>query len=210
MRRILVLLLLLLARIPAVESAPNERPNVVILLADDLGWRDLGCYDGPVNTPTIDSLAKGGTRFTHFYSGAAVCSPSRAALLTGRTHVRSGIFSWINDQDQRSHLPTGEVTIAEVLQRSGYQTSHFGKWHLGLPSKQFPDKPVPSDHGFDYWFATGNNAQPSHLNPRNFIRNGKAVGELQGYACDLVVDEAISWLERHSKKDPWISSRNKF
>ena len=137
MRRILVLLLLLLARIPAVESAPNERPNVVILLADDLGWRDLGCYDGPVNTPTIDSLAKGGTRFTHFYSGAAVCSPSRAALLTGRTHVRSGIFSWINDQDQRSHLPTGEVTIAEVLQRSGYQTSHFGTvsyTHLTLPT----------------------------------------------------------------------------
>lgn len=201
MRRILVLLTLLLARIPAVESATNERPNVVILLADDLGWRDLGCYDGPVNTPTINSLAKGGTRFSHFYSGAAVCSPSRAVLLTGRTHVRSGIYSWINDHDQRSHLPTGEVTIAEVLQRSGYQTSHFGKWHLGLPSKQFPDKPVPSDHGFDYWFATGNNAQPSHLNPRNFIRNGKAVGELQGYACDLVVDEAISWLERHAKKD---------
>jgi arylsulfatase A len=173
----------------------QRKPNVVILLSDDLGWRDIGCYGGPVKTPTLDRLAHEGVRFTDFYSGAAVCSPSRAVLLTGRTNMRGSIYSWINDHDQRSHLPKAEVTIAEVLQRGGYATAHFGKWHLGLPSNQFPEKPTPADHGFDYWFATGNNAQPSHRNPRNFIRNGKPVDVLEGYSCDLVVDEAVSWLE---------------
>ncbi|XZE56528.1 sulfatase-like hydrolase/transferase [Planctomycetaceae bacterium SH139] len=181
--------------------AGERRPNIIVLLSDDLGWKDIGCYDGPVKTPTLDQLASGGMRFTNFYSGAAVCSPSRAVLLTGRTNVRASIYSWINDDDQRSHLPKAEVTIAEVLQRGGYATAHFGKWHLGLPSNKFPDKPTPADHGFDYWFATGNNAQPSHHNPRNFIRNGKPVGMLEGYACDLVVDEAVSWLENRSDDD---------
>ncbi len=183
------------------NAAQAKMPNVVILLSDDLGWKDIGCYDGPVKTPALDRLASGGMRFTNFYSGAAVCSPSRAALLTGRTNVRASIYSWINDNDQRSHLPKAEVTIAEVLKRGGYATAHVGKWHLGLPSNKFPDKPTPAEHGFDYWFATGNNAQPSHHNPRNFLRNGKAVGTLEGYACDLVVDEAISWLENRPDDD---------
>ena len=183
------------------NAALANKPNVVVLLSDDLGWQDIGCYDGPVKTPTLDRLASGGMRFTDFYSGAAVCSPSRAVLLTGRTNVRASIYSWINDNDQRSHLPKSEVTLAEVLRRGGYATAHFGKWHLGLPSSQFPDKPTPADHGFDYWFATGNNAQPSHHNPRNFIRNGKPVGTLEGYACDLVVDDAVSWLGNRPDDD---------
>lgn len=187
----------------ALLMNPTEakKPNILVLLSDDLGWKDVGCYDGPVGTPTIDRLARGGARLTDFYSGAAVCSPSRAALLTGRTNLRASIYSWINDHDQRSHLPVSEVTIAEILQRNGYATAHFGKWHLGLPSKTYPDKPTPADHGFDYWFATGNNAQPSHQNPRNFIRNDNPVGTLEGYACDLVVDEAVSWLENRPDDD---------
>ena len=176
----------------------ERQPNIVILLSDDLGWSDLGSYGGPVRTPSIDRLAEGGTRFTNFYSGAAVCSPSRAVLLTGKTNVRASIYSWINDYEQRSHLLESEVTLAELLKRNGYQTAHFGKWHLGLPSKRFPDKPTPKNHGFDYWFATGNNAQPSHENPVNFIRNGTPIGEMQGYACDLVAEDAISWLENRT------------
>ena len=176
-------------------------PNVVILLSDDLGWKDLGCYGGPVKTPAVDRLASDGMRFTNFYSGAAVCSPSRAVLLTGRTNLRSGIYSWINDHDQRTHLPEAEITLAELLKSKGYRTAHFGKWHLGMPSATHPDKPTPADHGFDYWFATANNAQPSHQNPVNFIRNGESVGNLAGYACDLVVDEAIAWLDSRSDRD---------
>ena len=172
------------------------QPNVVILLADDLGYKDVGCYGGPVKTPAIDQLAKEGVRFTDFYSGCAVCSPSRATLLTGRHHIRTGVYSWIHDEGQNSHLLLRERTIAEILKDRGYSTAHIGKWHLGLPTKN-RSKPTPSHHGFDYWFTTWNNASPSHKNPNNFIRNGQAVGPLEGYSCHLVVDEAIDWLDNH-------------
>ena len=181
-------------------SATPERPNVVMLLADDLGWKDVGCYGGPVKTPTIDGLAESGMRFTDFYSGCAVCSPSRATLLTGRHHIRAGVYSWIHDGSQNSHLLEREVTLAEVLKEAGYATAHVGKWHLGLPNGK-RKKPTPADHGFDHWFATWNNAEPSHRNPKNFIRNGVAVGELKGYSCQLVADEAINWLDQRKDKD---------
>ena len=199
-------ILSLLALLPvlfcvATCGSAERPPNVVVLLADDLGWKDIGCYGGPVQTPALDKLASEGTRFTHFYSGAAVCSPSRAVLLTGRNNLRASIYSWINDQDQRSHLPVNETTLAEVLKSNGFDTAHFGKWHLGMPTARQPDKPTPSEHGFDYWFATANNAQPSHRNPRNFVRNGKPVGELKGYACDLVVEDAIQWLDSRKETE---------
>ncbi|MBN38785.1 MAG: arylsulfatase [Opitutae bacterium] len=173
-----------------------SQPNVVLLLADDLGYVDVGCYGGPVKTPAIDQLAKDGVRFTDFYSGCAVCSPSRATLLTGRHHIRTGVYSWIHDEGQNSHLLLRERTIAEILKDRGYSTAHIGKWHLGLPTKNRP-KPTPSHHGFDYWFTTWNNASPSHKNPNNFIRNGQAVGPLEGYSCQLVAAEAIDWLDNH-------------
>ena len=199
-------ILSLLALLPvlfcvATCGSAERPPNVVVLLADDLGWKDIGCYGGPVQTPALDKLASEGTRFTHFYSGAAVCSPSRAVLLTGRNNLRASIYSWINDQDQRSHLPVNETTLAEVLKSNGFDTAHFGKWHLGMPTTRQPDKPTPSEHGFDYWFATANNAQPSHRNPRNFFKNGKPVGELKGYACDLVVEDAIQWLDSRNETE---------
>lgn len=196
MQRLIVLLSVCL--IPLTTHA--ARPNVVMLLADDLGYQDVGCYNGPVKTPAIDSLAAGGVRFTDFYSGCAVCSPSRATLMTGRHHIRAGVYSWIHDPSQKSHLLLRELTLAEVLKGAGYSTAHIGKWHLGLPTAQ-RDKPTPDKHGFDYWFATWNNASPSHRNPDNFIRNGKPVGKLEGYSCQLVVDEAIDWLGEHRTKD---------
>ena len=194
-----VFIIALLLSVPSMFAA--ERPNIVILLADDLGWQDVGSYGGPVKTPAIDKLAERGIRFTNFYSGCAVCSPSRAVLLTGRQHIRTGVYSWINDASQDSHLLEREVTIAEVLKKAGYSTAHIGKWHLGLPTPERPSKPTPDKHGFDYWFATWNNAEPSHRNPRNFIRNGEPVGELKGYSCQLVVDEAIRWLDTRPQKE---------
>lgn len=189
---------------PGVISAADKRPNVVMLLADDLGYQDIGCYGGPVKTPTLDALAKSGTRFTDFYSGCAVCSPSRATLLTGRHHIRTGVYSWIHDASQKSHLLERERTLAEILKSQGYATAHVGKWHLGLPTSKYK-KPTPDKHGFDYWFATWNNAAPSHRNPTNFIRNGKPVGKLEGYSCQIVVDEAMHWLDKHrDKKSPFF------
>lgn len=208
--RLMTLLLTLTGAVAAAAPdgqnqpvADQQPPNVVILLADDLGFQDVGCYDGPVKTPNIDSLAAGGTRFTDFYSGCAVCSPSRASLLTGRHHIRAGVYSWIHDASQNSHLLRREVTLAEVLKAQGYATAHIGKWHLGLPTEQ-RNKPTPDEHGFDHWFATWNNAEPSHRNPRNFIRNGTPVGQQEGYSCQLVVDEAIRWLDSQSREQPFF------
>ncbi len=194
---------ILLFVLPATIASAGG-PNVVVLLADDLGWKDIGCYGGPVKTPTLDALAARGMRFTDFHSGAAVCSPSRATTLTGRHHLRAGVYSWINDHDQNSHLLEREVTLAEVLKSHGYATAHFGKWHLGLPQGA-RKKPTPANHGFDHWFATANNASPSHRNPANFLRNGRPVGPLEGYACQLVVDEAIKWLDdRKDREAPFF------
>ena len=199
MSRLIPLLLILLLN-PAHSA---ERPNIVMLLADDLGFRDIGCYDGPVKTPNIDRLAAGGAKFPAFYAGAAVCSPSRATMLTGRHHIRAGVYSWIHDPTQKSHLLERETTLAEILKAQGYATAHIGKWHLGLPTKQFPDKPTPDKHGFDYWFGTWNNAEPSHHNPVNFIRNGKPVGKIEGYSCQIVADEAIGWMKKTKPNKPF-------
>lgn len=194
------ILLFLLGILLTAAPLFARQPNVVILLADDMGSGDLSCYGGPVKTPNIDSLAAGGSRFNKFYAGCAVCSPSRAVLMTGRQHIRTGIYNWIYDQTQNSHLLEREITIAEILKQAGYETAHIGKWHLGLPMEG-RQKPTPSNHGFDYWFATPNNAEPSHHNPVNFVRNGEPVGEIKGYACQIVVDEAIHWLDTVRDKD---------
>jgi len=181
-------------------SKKLNRPNVVVLLADDLGWKDIGCYGGPVATPTLDKLAAEGVRFTDFHAGAAICSPSRATLLTGRQHLRTGIYGVLQDHLHNAHLLKREVTIAEVLQQVGYETAHFGKWHIGMTSGK-RRKPTLKEHGFDYWFGLSNGASPSHKNPVNFQRNGKPVGPLRGYSCQLVVDDAIRWLNERNQPD---------
>jgi len=170
-------------------------PNVITLLVDDLGYRDIGCYGGPVKTPVLDKLAAEGVRFIDFHSGAPVCSPSRATFLTGRNHIRAGVYSVLNEQRHRMHLLRSETTLAEVLKDAGYGTAHFGKWHLGMPINN-RDNPTPAEHGFDYWFGLVNGANPTHKDPTNFLRNGKPVGPMKGYSCQLVVDEAIDWLDK--------------
>jgi arylsulfatase A len=178
-------------------NAQTDKPNVVIFLADDLGYSDLSCYGSAnVLTPVLDSLAAKGMKFTDFYAGSCVCSPSRAALMTGKNATRTGIYSWI-PADEPMHLRLSEVTIPEILKEAGYQTAHFGKWHLGLFGSEGDSWISPSltDHGFDYWFATDCNAMPTHKDPVNFIRNGVPVGKQKGFACQLVADETIDWLK---------------
>lgn len=192
-------LLFLFCLLPAAVMSA-ARPNVVILLADDLGSKDIGCYGGPVKTPALDALAARGVRFTDFHAGAAICSPSRATLITGRQHLRTGIYGVLQDHMHNAHLLRREVTIAEVLQEAGYGTAHFGKWHIGMTSGKRV-KPSPTEHGFDYWFGLSNGAQPSHKDPVNFIRNGKRVGPLKGYSCQLIVDDAIRWLDEKDQPD---------
>lgn len=181
-----------------LAGAAEQRPNVIVLLADDLGWGDIGCYGGPVKTPTLDSLAANGVRFTDFHSGCAVCSPSRATLMTGRHHIRTGVYHVINTE-HKMHFMEREVTLAEVLKDNGYATVHLGKWHLGFPSK-FHDKPTPTQHGFDYWFVSLSGSSPRR-NPTNMIRNGEPAGLIEGDSCQIVVDEAISWLDNERNPD---------
>ncbi len=174
--------------------AAEQRPNIIVVLADDLGYGDLGCYGHKdVHTPHLDRFASQGLRLTACYSAAPVCSPARAGLLTGRTPYRVGVYNWV-PMDSPMHLPHREITVAKLLRSAGYATGHVGKWHLSGGLDRL-DQPQPSDHGFDHWFATQNNALPNHRNPHNFFRNGEAVGKIEGYAADIVADEAIRWLK---------------
>ena len=193
-------ILLSLVLLSATSLSATSRPNVVTLLVDDLGYRDLGCYGGPVKTPVLDQLATEGVRFTDFHSGAPSCSPSRATFLTGRQHHRTGVYSVITERLHRMHLLESETTIAEVLKENGYATAHFGKWHLGMPVHG-RDNPTPADHGFDYWFGLVNGPGASHKNPTQFLRNGEHVAEMKGYSCQLIVDEALAWLDEQRNGD---------
>jgi len=184
---------------PFQETA--ERPtSFVLFLADDLGWGDLGCYGHPkIQTPNLDRFATAGVKLTQCYAACGVCSPSRSAILTGRTPYRNGVFRWIPEESP-IHLRSSEITIATLLKQHGYQTCHVGKWHLN-GKFNCPEQPQPDDHGFDYWLATQNNAKPSHKDPENFVRNGKPVGPLEGYSAPLIVGEAIDWLRNHRDPD---------
>jgi arylsulfatase A len=190
----------------AQSASPYNDPNVIILLADDLGYGDLGCFGHPtIKTPNLDRLAKDGLRLTSFYSAAPVCSPSRAGLLTGRVPQRDGINDWIKENSS-VFLPTETPTIATTLRLFGYQTAMFGKWHLNgkLTKTGKDDQASPSEHGFAYWFATQNNALPTHENPVNFLRNGQPVGKLKGNSSTLIVNEALDWLSKRDKKKPFF------
>jgi arylsulfatase A len=190
---LLVALLLGALAWPA-SAAPTKLPNIVVLLADDLGYGDLGCFGSKViKTPNLDKLAAEGMRLTQCYAGAPVCSPSRAALLTGRVPGRAGVWDWI-PLNSAMHVGRGEVTVGKVLKAAGYATCHVGKWHCNGKFNT-GEQPQPGDHGFDHWFSTQNNAVPSHDSPNNFVRNGKPVGPIKGYSSAIIVDEAVRWLD---------------
>jgi arylsulfatase A len=204
--RLLIVCLLGFSSVGAVARSASlpERPNIIVILCDDLGYGDLACYGHPhIRTPHLDKMASEGIRFTDFYSAAPVCSPSRVGLLTGRSPNRAGVYDWIPparnskpDRRHEVHMRSSEVTIAQVLKQAGYATAMAGKWHC---NSQFnsESQPQPGDAGFDHWMATQNNAAPSHANPTNFVRNADPLGELEGYSCQLVVDEGMDWLDRH-------------
>lgn len=184
----------------------RKRPNFIIFLTDDLGYGDLPCYGNPINiTPNIDKFAKEGVRFTDCHSAGTVCAPSRAGILTGRTPFRIGFYDIIH-RSQDIHLKREEKTIATLLRDRGYDTCFVGKWHVSyIEDKQMPD---PGEHGFSHWMATSVNSiyrfgGPS--NPTEFYRNGERVGPVNNWYCDVIVDEAIWWLNnRKDKNKPFL------
>jgi arylsulfatase A len=178
---------------PPTSTGKAAQPNIIVLLCDDLGYGDLGCFANPsIHTPHLDQLARDGVKFTDCYSASPVCSPSRAGLMTGRNPNRLGIRDWIPPQSGIFMRPS-EITVAQLLKKAGYRTLHAGKWHLN--SRTDGSERTPGEAGFDHWLYTQNNAAPSHLNPRNFIRNGAPAGPLNGPSSHLVVAEATRWLD---------------
>jgi arylsulfatase A len=201
-----------------MAAAPEqpERPNFIQILTDDQGWGDLGSFGHQfIKSPHIDQLAEEGMKFTQCYSADSVCSPSRAAILTGRTPYRNGVFRWV-PANHFCYLPETEVTLPQILRKNGYQTAHFGKWHLSYYSEErIPDsfdyknfkfggelvgQPSMNDYGYDYWFASGNVARPNHKNPLNFFLNGKPMGKMEGFSAQLVAAEFVKWMQEHREK----------
>ena len=180
-------------------SAPSGKPNVLIMVADDLGYADLGvqgCTDVP--TPNIDSVANNGVRFTSGYVSAPVCSPSRAGLITGRYQTRFGheLNHPLADRAPVG-LPVDQKTAANWMKEAGYVTGHIGKWHLGNP--KMPQY-APTARGFDesVWFPG-----QKKLPPLMFFRNGKAEKTDERYVDEAMAREAGAFIKRHAG-EPWF------
>ncbi len=184
---------------PLALTPKTNKPNIIFIMADDLGYGDLGCYGNPIiKTPHIDRLARQGVLMTDCHSGGTVCSPSRSAFLTGRNPYRSGFF-YIHGRN--TYLKDEEVTIAEVLRKKGYQSSFWGKWHLSTLEQPRHNHPGPSEQGFDYWMGTTLNAFDGPQNPKKFLLNGEPMGEVDGWYCDVIVDKACDWLKNKRDKE---------
>ena len=216
--RVLCLLFLSWCFNHLVERAEATHPNVVFILADDLGYGDLGCYGRKdIETPQLDQLAREGVRLTSHYANGPECSPTRAAFLTGRYQQRIGGLECaigtgnVGRYDDAIRLretndlglPTGEPSIAKSLAKAGYTTAIFGKWHLGYEGKF-----APQHHGFqETFYCVGGGMDYFHyldtVAGYNLFRDGRPVSA-NGYFTDLMTDEAIRFLERQDGAKPFF------
>ena len=166
---------------PEGTNESGNRPNIILLLADDLGYGDLSCYGSQsIETPHLDALAEEGMKFTHFYAASAVCTPSRASILTGKFPLRFNIRQHFTDSTE--HLPSGTPTLATMLSEAGYATAHIGKWHLGglrpsdIRRRQAGEKalPGPLEYGFGHYLTSieGAPIRPRLIRERQLYREG--------------------------------------
>ncbi|MEX0978455.1 MAG: sulfatase-like hydrolase/transferase [Pirellulales bacterium] len=179
------------------EKEKSPRPNIVIIFADDLGYGDLGCFGHPtIATPNLDRMAREGLRLTQFYAAECVCTPSRAALLTGRLPIRNGMCSdkrRVLFSDSTGGLPDEEITIAESLKKKNYATACVGKWHLGhLP--QF----LPMRQGFDSYYGI---PYSNDMKPTQLLRGGQVIEDPvdQTTLTARYTAEAVSFIRQHSE-----------
>ena len=178
----------------------SARPNIVFILADDLGYGDLGCYGcEDVQTPNLDRLATEGVRFTDYYANGAVCTPTRAAFMTGRYQQRLGLEDAVTYQEMGRGLPEDGQTVADALRGAGYATGLVGKWHLGY---DFERRPL--QQGFDsfFGFLGGNHHYFQHMDrigvPDLWLGNESV--EREGYTTDLLTAEALAFLAKHREQ----------
>lgn len=176
-----------------------QQPNIILIMADDLGYADLGCYgNSDISTPALDKLAAQGMRFSDFHSNGAVCSPTRAALLTGRYQQRCGVEGVIyaSGESRQTGLDVSEYTMADYLKSAGYATGIAGKWHLGYKIEY-----NPTYQGFDFFrgFVSGNVDYHSHVDNTgvpDWWFNLEKVEE-KGYTTDLITDHALDFIEKN-------------
>ncbi len=185
------------------NSKPKvDKPNIIIIMADDLGYGDLSLYGNrEIHTPNIDQLGKEGALFTDFHSNGAVCSPTRAALLTGKYQQRVGVDGVITAKFNRDQgLALSEKTFAETAKEMGYTTAMFGKWHLGYHTKFNPIR-----QGFDEYigFVSGNVDYHSHIDQEGYEDwwSGDKLKKEVGYTTDLISSHAVDFIERHHSKN---------
>lgn len=187
------------------KPAETVKPNIVIILADDLGYGGIGCYGNTsIKTPNIDALAANGLKFTDFHSNGSVCSPTRAALLTGKYQQRSGLEGviYVRGETREVGLDPSQVTVAELLKDTGYATGIMGKWHLGY-KKEFN----PVHHGFDefYGYLSGNIDYHSHYDNAGIYdwwHNLDSISE-PGYVTDLITDHSVDFIDKN-KDSPFF------
>jgi arylsulfatase A len=186
----------------ASRAAPTSPPNIVVIMADDMGYADLSCYGNDrYTTPHIDALAREGLRFTDYHSNGAVCSPTRAALMTGRYQQRSGVDEVVyadpalGKRDDHGLQPT-EITFAKLLGAAGYRTGLMGKWHLG-----YAPKFNPRNHGFDEFrgYLSGNVDFHSHIDQANFTDwwHDRELTAEPGYTTHLITRHAVRFIEEN-------------
>lgn len=178
-----------------------KRPNIILIVADDMGYGDCSCFGSEaITTPNIDAIAKDGVRFTDFHSNGALCSPTRAALLTGRYQQRTGIEGVISAANHRHvGLPLEEVTFADCLHDAGYRTAIFGKWHLG-----YEETFNPCRRGFDEFrgFVSGNIDYVSHIDQtgiEDWWQQDAKTSE-DGYTTDLVTKHGLRFIEENQNR----------
>lgn len=191
------------ALILSVRAESADLPNIVMIFTDDQGYADVGCYGSEIATPNIDRLAREGLKFTQFYAASSICTPSRFGLLTGHYAHRSkdqllGALMFLADADRHRGIRPGELTYVTGLKQAGYRTALVGKWHLGHGEHQF----WPTEHGFDSFFGhTGGCVDffTLHYANRPDWYRGRKLVQTDGYATDVITDEAVAVL-RDSQK----------
>lgn len=191
----------------------QERPNVVCIIADDLGWRDLGCYGSSFyETPALDAFARDSVRFTAAYAAAPVCSPTRASIMSGQYPARVGVTDWIDfrgathptrgklvDTPYENRLPPESVTVASVLSDAGYKTCHVGKWHLGGDRQ----KSLPEDRGFDVNVGGCEWGEPQngYFGPWKVPTLDERPEDQRRYLPDRLGEEAVNIVEERAGTD---------
>ncbi|MGI9429955.1 MAG: sulfatase-like hydrolase/transferase, partial [Bythopirellula sp.] len=214
-RSLLVAVLLALGVCPTSFADTEQRPNVVMILVDDLGWTDLGCYGSTFyDTPRLDAFAAGAARFTNAYAASPVCSPTRAAIMTGKNPARLHITDWIPGMLPSNSpaalnrpllgpailnsLPDDERTLAEALRAQGYQTFFAGKWHLG------DEGSWPQDHGFDTNRGGHHRGSPPGGYYAPYKNPQLSDGPEREYLTDRLTDEATKFLENRDASRPFF------